>query len=439
MENLSSIYCQTYNFVYLRAKSILKKEEDIQQVVKEVYLKLAEETVEDDKVYEWLAKQTYVLGCQRFRTKKAREAQNIEWQSDALSIQKSVNQEKAKELICQALEELPDMYQATLYAFYYDHMNVKETAAVMGYNVGVIKNRLNYVHKYIERTFENYQEEHKEKVQFSVEIVCEALKEWSLQNKLNVVAAQNIQVALGKELNIEMQISCQEGELAGTENRAYSYVDEIQAIAEELGKYSAKKKASKKVSKKTKQEAEQKQDKKQDKKQNKKMSPVIFLLSAFVVLAIAGVLIFANMDKKETPKEPEENKTEISDNNVNQDTDLNVEEDNEDEKVENNQEEQAEEQENTSDSSYILPNSNTAKLTRTDLSGFTKEQLRLARNEIFARNGMIFGVADLDDYFGAKSWYEPKYTSSEFERNVEMTTIEEANVSLILQVESEME
>ena len=79
------------------------------------------------------------------------------------------------------------------------------------------------------------------------------------------------------------------------------------------------------------------------------------------------------------------------------------------------------------------------RLTREDLQGMTKEQLRLARNELFARYGTIFGVADLADYFGSKSWYTAKISFDEFYENVEMNEIEEANLALILQVEEETE
>ena len=36
MEKLNAIYSKTYNFVYLRAKTILEKEEDVQELMKEV-------------------------------------------------------------------------------------------------------------------------------------------------------------------------------------------------------------------------------------------------------------------------------------------------------------------------------------------------------------------------------------------------------------------
>ena len=90
-----------------------------------------------------------------------------------------------------------------------------------------------------------------------------------------------------------------------------------------------------------------------------------------------------------------------------------------------------------SDTDYILPKSDKEKLTRADLEGLTKEQLRLARNEIYARHGMIFGVDDLDKYFATKSWYKPTISFKDFYDTVEMSLIEEANVALIQQLEKE--
>ena len=57
------------------------------------------------------------------------------------------------------------------------------------------------------------------------------------------------------------------------------------------------------------------------------------------------------------------------------------------------------------DGDYLLPNSNSAYLTDEDLAGLSKEQLRIARNEIYARHGYEFGKEDLKTYFGSKSWY----------------------------------
>ena len=51
----------------------------------------------------------------------------------------------------------------------------------------------------------------------------------------------------------------------------------------------------------------------------------------------------------------------------------------------------------------------TRLLTESDLRGFSKQELRILRNEIFARHGYIFKSQDLRDYFSKKDWYKPRY------------------------------
>ncbi len=53
----------------------------------------------------------------------------------------------------------------------------------------------------------------------------------------------------------------------------------------------------------------------------------------------------------------------------------------------------------------ILPFSSTWLLTDADLSYLTKDELRLARNEIYARHGRQFNDKELQAYFNSKSWY----------------------------------
>ncbi|MDO4794312.1 MAG: YARHG domain-containing protein, partial [Filifactor alocis] len=58
-------------------------------------------------------------------------------------------------------------------------------------------------------------------------------------------------------------------------------------------------------------------------------------------------------------------------------------------------------------SSYLLP-SDTSLLTREDVAGFSKDQVSLAINEMFARHGYSFDGSGLYyEYFMKKSWYKP--------------------------------
>ena len=85
--------------------------------------------------------------------------------------------------------------------------------------------------------------------------------------------------------------------------------------------------------------------------------------------------------------------------------------------------------------SYILPNSNSKYLTEADLQGLSSAQLRLARNEIYARYGRIFDSQDLIDYFNSQAWYHGTIQPAAFNENV-LNQYEKANIALIQKVEA---
>lgn len=92
---------------------------------------------------------------------------------------------------------------------------------------------------------------------------------------------------------------------------------------------------------------------------------------------------------------------------------------------------------NNKNDDYIFANSSTSYLSKSDITSLSRENLNLALNEIYARRGRIFKDASLSAYFNSKSWYEPKYTSEEFSKNVTFNKYEEANLNLIINLQKE--
>lgn len=88
-------------------------------------------------------------------------------------------------------------------------------------------------------------------------------------------------------------------------------------------------------------------------------------------------------------------------------------------------------------SGYILADSDSRYLTEADLAGMTKNQVRLACNEIFARKGRIFSSSVIRDYFSAMPWYQGTVDGSYFDNHMSsyLTEIEQANARLIVQYE----
>ncbi len=83
----------------------------------------------------------------------------------------------------------------------------------------------------------------------------------------------------------------------------------------------------------------------------------------------------------------------------------------------------------------IFPQSSQQFLTAQDLEGYTKSELRLGRNEIYARHGRMFSDQTLQTYFLEKAWYQPTYTPDVFQESM-LSSLEKTNVSRISSAET---
>lgn len=81
-------------------------------------------------------------------------------------------------------------------------------------------------------------------------------------------------------------------------------------------------------------------------------------------------------------------------------------------------------------SDFIFPDSDSRMLTEGDLSGLSKDDVRIARNEIFARRGRYFNAPDLTARFSRFSWYVPRTWDPE------LNAVERANVALLERFEA---
>lgn len=79
---------------------------------------------------------------------------------------------------------------------------------------------------------------------------------------------------------------------------------------------------------------------------------------------------------------------------------------------------------------FILPDSGTRRLNWNDIANLSGQQLRLARNEIYARRGRYMKDAQLRAYFSQFSWYRP------WTWDIELSAVEKANVALIQRAEA---
>ncbi len=87
----------------------------------------------------------------------------------------------------------------------------------------------------------------------------------------------------------------------------------------------------------------------------------------------------------------------------------------------------------TTSNNYLLPMSNSQKITTKDLSDFDDLDLKRARNEIYARHGRKFVSQDMACYFTKQSWYKinPNYSEKL------LSSLETSNAIFILNYEKE--
>lgn len=89
---------------------------------------------------------------------------------------------------------------------------------------------------------------------------------------------------------------------------------------------------------------------------------------------------------------------------------------------------------NYSESEYILPDSSTRLLTYDDIKHLSKKQLKLARNEIYARHNRKFDDDEIRAYFESQSWYKGKINPKDFSESM-LSKIEKMNVKFIKKYE----
>ena len=433
---LNYIYSQTYNFVYLRAKSILKSEEEVKQLMQTVYVELYQSSSEIylENLYEWLGKHVYRIGCERFKKRKEREASFMEMEEEELNPKKREPLDEKINAVCKTLEHLPDLYQATLFAFYYDYLKIDEIAELMDCSPSVVMNRLNYTRKYFKRAMEHEQEENggrkEERDGFCVEAVCLALRKWAVDHCLGITSAQNVYYNVCRTLGLQgRSISLNGKEFAGVKKTVIYYKpDDWNPIQEEIIAHMKKQGVDRKM--------------------------IAYIAGGAALLAVVIAVIAFAVTRPEKKTEPDKPKVTDSQDKTDKKPDK-AKDEKEDEPVtqpveepenepvtppENQPAAEPTEGEESSQGSgeYIFPNSGTAELTREEVQGHTKEELRIARNEIYARHGVIFDVEELDTYFQSKSWYTPTISLREFLDTMELSMVEENNITLISEVESGM-
>ena len=79
----------------------------------------------------------------------------------------------------------------------------------------------------------------------------------------------------------------------------------------------------------------------------------------------------------------------------------------------------------------LMPDSADLYLEVSDIEGYSRDEIQMLINEIYAKHGREFHTQENIDYFSAQDWYEPVVGKSDEEIANEFNAYEKANVELL--------
>ena len=205
-EGFNQVYSATYNFVYFRARQIMKNEDDAKDLVQIVYMEAFKsigslETPES--LFSWLGAITYRQGMKLFRKKTEllldedfeSVFENLESHDDNSRPDISAEQKEERDRIAALIEELPEAQRMTVVAYYYDNIKIDDIAEVMDCSVGTVKSRLNYARRFLKKKLEKDAKAHHTStgaVVLSAPLIFLAVQQLSTKTVLAATEAQTL-------------------------------------------------------------------------------------------------------------------------------------------------------------------------------------------------------------------------------------------------------
>ncbi len=161
-EDFGEIYAKTYNYVYFRARQIMKNEEDALDLLQIVYMeayKSIDSLEKVESIYSWLSSITFRQGMKLFhKNKEILLDEDFENIFDSLESsdrdsrpELSFEKKEQQRLLAEFIDSLPEVQRATVVAFYYDNIKIEEIAEVMDCSVGTVKSRLSYARQALKK------------------------------------------------------------------------------------------------------------------------------------------------------------------------------------------------------------------------------------------------------------------------------------------------
>ena len=170
---LEKIYSETYRAVYWTAFSLLKNEEDAQDIVQDTFISLINsyDTIKDkNKILPWLKKVAANKSLNRLTRTKTDNVEDeffdtVETVPEDFLPESIVESADMRRVIMDIINNaLSEDIRRTLILFYFDEMSTKEISEALGIPEGTVSWRINSAKKKIKKEVEKYEEENDTKL-----------------------------------------------------------------------------------------------------------------------------------------------------------------------------------------------------------------------------------------------------------------------------------
>lgn len=172
-QELERIYNEAYRAVYWTAMSLLKSEEEAEDIVQDTFITLIEsyDTLKDkSKVTAWL-KRIAANKCLNRLTRTKTVAVEDEFFEEVEAVPEDFLPDSIAEsadmrrIIMDIIEKsLSEDIRSTLILFYFDELSTKEIAETLNVPEGTVRRRLNFARNKIKKEVEKYEEENDTKL-----------------------------------------------------------------------------------------------------------------------------------------------------------------------------------------------------------------------------------------------------------------------------------
>ena len=172
-EGFSKMYDATHDYVYAKAKYIMKSEQDALDLTQETYIQAYKgiASLEDaNNVYAWLGGIVYRQGMRIFGKKKelltGENQENIfdEVVAKDATPEEAADQQATVDIVKGMIAELPELQRVAVLSFYYDNMKIEDIAQLCDCSANTIKSRLNYAKKYLKTKVEAHERHNRYKL-----------------------------------------------------------------------------------------------------------------------------------------------------------------------------------------------------------------------------------------------------------------------------------